>query len=87
MFDALIISLLDSDAQKGIFKKDLAKKLNISSDCLRDIWIESAILDGVVQQYLYVLYTGRINKSNLMKLDFAFIEDSCIVFEIGDIIL
>ena len=87
MFDSLVISLLDSDAQKGIFKKDLAKKLNVTSDCLRDIWIESTILHGVVQQYLYVMYSGRINKSNLMKLDFAFIEDSCIVFEIGDTIL
>ena len=87
MLDSLIISLLDSDAQKGLFKKELSKKLNISSDCLGEIWIESRIIHGIVQQYLYVLYSGRINKSNLMNVDFAFIEDSCIVFEIGDTIL
>lgn len=87
MFDSLIISLLDSDAQKGIFKKELSNKLDIPVTHLGDVWIESVVNNGVVHQYLYVLYDGRIRKSNLIGLDFAFIENSCIVFEIGDTIL
>lgn len=87
MFDSLVISLLDSDAQKGIFKKDLAKKLDIPLICLGEIWIESVINNGVVHQFLYVQFSDKIHKENLMKLDFAFINDNCIVFEIGDTIL
>ena len=87
MFDSLIISLLDSDAQKGLFKKELAEKLDIPLICLGEIWIESVVNNGVVHQYLYVQFFDEIYKKNLMKLDFAFIEDSCIVFEVGDTIL
>ena len=87
MFDSLIISLLDSDAQKGLFKKELAEKLDIPLICLGEIWIESVVNNGVVHQYLYVQFFDEIYKKNLMKLDFVFIEDNCIVFEIGDTIL
>ena len=87
MFDSLVISLLDSDAQKGIFKKELAKTLNIPVTHLGDMWIETEITNGVIQQYLYVQYNDKIDKDNLMEVDFESIRNSCIVFEIGDTIL
>lgn len=87
-FDNLIISLLDSDAMKGCFKKELGRLLNVPVVCISDIWLESTIHDGVVTQELYVAFIdAKISKDDLMKLPFKHIYENCIVFEVGDTIL
>lgn len=87
-FESLVISLLDSDAMKGCFKKELSKKLNISSDCISDIWLQTTLTDGVASQEVYVaLVDAKINKTDLMKLPFKAIYENCIVFEVGDTII
>ena len=87
-FDSLVISLLDSDAMKGCFKKEIAKILNIPVVCISEIWLETNLIDGVVRQEVYVaLIDATIRKENLMKLPFKAIYENCIVFEVGDSIL
>ena len=49
-FDSLVISLLDSDAMKGCFKKELCKVLDVQMECITDIWLKTIINDGVVSQ-------------------------------------
>ena len=87
-FDSLIISLLDSDAMKGCFKKELGKMLNVPVDCITDIWLETTITDGVASQILKVAFIDiEISKENLMKLPFKSIYENTIIFEVGDTIL
>lgn len=87
-FDSLIISLLDSDAMKGCFKKELAKMLSVETDCITDCWLQSDIIDGVVSQELYISFIdAKIMKENLMKLPFKAIYENCIIFEVGSTIL
>ena len=87
-FDNLIISLLDSDAMKGCFKKELGKLLNVSLDCITDVWLESTLVDGVAMQELKVAFVdAKINKKDLMELPFKYIYENCIVFEVGDVML
>lgn len=87
-FDSLVISLLDSDAMKGCFKKELAKALNISVDCISDVWLETELVNGVASQELHVaLIDAKITKKDLMDLPFKAIYENVIIFEVGDIIL
>ena len=87
-FDSLVISLLDSDAMKGCFKKELATKLNVPIKCITDIWLESKLVDGVINQVLKVSFVDvEIKKSDLMKLPFSCIYENCIVFDVGDTII
>ena len=87
-FESLVISLLDSDAMKGVFKKELAKILNIPVVCINDVWLETNLVDGVAVQEVYVAFIDvEIKKEDLMKLPFKCIYENCIVFEVGDTIL
>lgn len=87
-FDNLVISLLDSDAMKGCFKKELGKLLNVPLDCITDVWLESTLVDGVAMQELKVAFVdAKINKKDLMELPFKYIYENCIVFEVGDVML
>ena len=87
-FESLIISLLDSDAMKGCFKKGLSEKLNIPISKIKEIWLETNIVDGVVMQELYVSFIdAKIEKDKLLDLPFKHIYENCIVFEVGDTIL
>lgn len=87
-FDSLIISLLDSDAMKGCFKKELGKMLNVPVECITDIWLQTTLTDGVASQEVFVAFIGaEIKKMDLMKLPFKYIYENCIVFEVGDKIL
>ena len=87
-FDSLVISLLDSDAMKGCFKKELGRILNVPVDCITDIWLETKLVDGVASQVLKVSFIDvEIKKEDLMKLPFKSIYETCIVFEIGDVVL
>jgi len=87
-FDRLVISLLDSNAMKGCFMKELAKLLNIPVVCISDIWLETELINGVASQVLKVaLVDAEISKEDLMKLPFKSIYENCIVFEVGDSIL
>ena len=49
-FENLVISLLDSDAMKGVFKKELSRLLNIPVLCIGDIWLETTLTNGVASQ-------------------------------------
>ena len=87
-FDKLIISLLDSDAMKGCFMKELANLLDIPVVCISDIWLETELNKGVASQVLKVAFVdSEIKKEKLMKLPFKSIYENCIVFEVGDSIL
>lgn len=87
-FDSLVISLLDSDAMKGCFMKELSRLLNIPVVCVTDIWIQTEVTGGVVCQELYVSFVdAKILKKDLMKLPFKYIYENCIVFDVGDTIL
>ena len=87
-FDSLVISLLDSDAMKGCFKKELGKALNIDVSCISDVWLETELIDGVVTQELHVSFIdAKIDKSNLLDLPFKAIYENTIIFEVGDIFL
>lgn len=87
-FDKLVISLLDSEAVKGCFKKELAKSLHIPINTISDVWLESDMVDGLVTQVIKVSFVDvEISKERLMKLDFKSIYENTIIFEVGDIIL
>lgn len=87
-FDNLVVSLLDSDAMKGCFKKELGKILNVPLGSITDVWLESTLVDGVAMQELKVAFVdAKINKKDLMKLPFKYIYENCIVFEVGDVML
>lgn len=87
-FDKLVISLLDSDAMKGCFKKELASKLNLPVICITDVWLQTKLVDGVAMQELYVSFVdNKISREDLMKIPFDYIYENCIVFEVGDTIL
>ena len=87
-FDSLVISLLDSDAMKGCFKKELGKALNIPVVCISDIWLETELINGVASQELHVaLIDAKISKKDLMDLPFKAIYENVIIFEVGDIFL
>lgn len=87
-FDNLVISLLDSDANKGLFIGELCQILNIPKLCIGNIWLETELVNGVVSQELWVsLMDASIKKEDLMRLPFKEIYDNCLVFEVGDTIL
>lgn len=87
-FDSLVVSLLDSDAMKGCFKKELARILNVPIICINEIWLESEIIDGIVNQILKVSFIdAEISKESLMKLPFKSIYENTIIFEVGDMFL
>ncbi|WP_458456494.1 hypothetical protein [Methanobrevibacter sp.] len=87
-FDRLVISLLDSDAMKGCFKKELSLILNIPMNSIDDIWLESELVDGVVCQILKVSFNNvEINKESLFKLPFKSIYMNTLIFEVGDMFL
>lgn len=86
--DSLIISLLDSDAMKGCFKKTLSEQLDIEPSKIKEIWIETNLIDGMARQMLYVSFIdATIRKDKLLDLPFEYIYENCIVFKIGDTII
>jgi hypothetical protein len=87
-FDSLVISLLDSDAMKGAFMKELAKMLNLPVICISEIWMETKLTGGVATQYVVVAFIdAEIKKEDLMKLPFHSIYENTIRFKVGDTIL
>ena len=87
-FDRLVISLWDSEAVKGCFKKELANKLNIPISTISEIWLESELIDGMVIQTVIVSFVDvEISKEKLMKIPFKSIYENTIRFEVGDILL
>ena len=87
-FDELVVSLLDSEALKGCFKKELAKSLHIPVSAISDVWLESEMIDGLVNQVIKVSFIDvEISKDRLCELDFKSIYENTIIFEIGDIFL
>lgn len=86
-FDCLIISLLDSQANIGLFKNELQRILDIPLVCIGDPVLENELVNGVVKQYLCVEIRDKISKENLEQLNFDYYHDGFIVFEIGDTVL
>lgn len=85
--DSLITALIDLDAQMGLFKKELSKKLGISSECIGNPFLKSEMVNGVVKQYVYVKLCDKVSMGKLLSLGFDYFHDGFIVFEIGDIVL
>lgn len=84
----LVISFLDVEANKSLFCKEIAQKLDLESHQIYDVWLESEYLNGSVKQYLFVSFSEKIPKSKLMDLDFDYLDGyGALVFEVGDTIL
>ena len=84
--DNLVVSFLDVEANKSLFRKELAKTLKILPSDI-DVQFVSEYT-GTVHQYIKVGINERLSKDDLMKLDFDFIDKGgYIVFEVGDIVL
>ena len=87
-FDSLVISLIDSDAMKGCFRKELSKELGIPVKNITDVWLETSLTGGVVTQVLKVAFIDvEISKDKLMGLPFKSIYENTLIFEVGDIFL
>ncbi len=87
-FDKLVISLLDSNAMKGCFIKELSEELNIPVECITDVWLETTLIEGVASQILKVSFIdAEISKEKLLNLPFKSIYENTIIFEVGDIFL
>lgn len=87
-FDRLVVSLMDAEAVKGCFKKELAKTLNIHISSITDVWMESEVTDGLVSQVVKVSFIDvEIPKDKLLELPFKSIYENTIIFEVGDIFL
>ena len=87
-FDRLVVSLIDSEAMKGCFKKELAKSLHIPINSIKEVWLESDVIDGLVRQVVKVSFINvEISKERLMELPFKSIYENTIIFEVGDILL
>lgn len=84
--DKLVISFLDLEANKGLFRKDLARKLNIlPSDIEVSFGTEYT---GVVHQYIQVDINETLSKDDLDKIDFDYIDNNGnLIFEVGDVML
>jgi hypothetical protein len=85
--DNLIVSLIDVEANKGLFKRELARKLDVPVELIQDPFIESEQINGVVKQYLYVGLAHKVPISNLLKLDIDYFDNGFLVFDIGDVVL
>ena len=86
--DRLVVSLWDSEAIKGCFKKELAKQLDIPVSTIKEVWLESELIDGVVTQTVVVSFIGvEISKEKLMTLPFKSVYENTIRFEVGDMLL
>lgn len=86
--ERLVISLWDSEAIKGCFKKELADELDIPISAINEVWLESELIDGMVIQTVVVSFIDvEISKNRLMKLPFKSIYENTIRFEVGDILL
>ena len=84
--DNLVISFLDLESNKGIFRKELASKLKILPSDIEVNFVTE--YTGMVHQYIVVTIKENIPKEDLMKLDFDFINEyGDVVFEVGDIFL
>lgn len=85
--DSLIISLLDVEANMGVFKKELSEILDIPLVCIDDPFLKTEIVNGVVRQYLYVGLSDKIPIHKLMQVEFDCFHNGFIVFDIGDTVL
>lgn len=87
-FDRLVISLLDSEAMTGCFKKELAKALNIPVKNITGVWLENDWVNNVATQIIKVSFINvEIPKEKLMELPFKSIYENTIIFEVGDVML
>ena len=87
-FDSLVVSLLDSDALKGCFKKELSEALHIPVTSIDDVWLQTDLIDNIATQTIHVSFNNvEIRRDYLMDLDFKSIYENTIIFEVGDIIL
>lgn len=86
--DRLVISLLDSGAMIGCFKKELSEKLNIDLSCIKEVWLENKVTDGLISQNIHVSFIdAEIKKEDLIKLDFKSIYENTLIFEVGDLFI
>ena len=87
-FDKLVISLLDSEAMIGCFKKELAKALDVPVKNITGVWMETDVVNGVAHQIVKASFVNaEISKNKLLELPFKSIYENTIIFEVGDILL
>lgn len=86
--DSLVVSLLDSEAMIGCFKKELSKALDIPVDTIKEVWLETVLVNNVASQVIKVSFVdAEISKEKLMDLKFKAIYENTIIFEVGDLII
>ena len=85
--DNLITALIDVEANMGLFKKELARRIQVDMSDIDDPFLKSEMVNGVVKQYLYVGLSDKVSMGKLLNLGFEYFEDGFLVFEVGDIVL
>lgn len=83
----LLISLIDVEANKGLFKKEVANKLGLVPSDIYDVWLESEYTNGVVTQYICISFSGKVKKEKLDKFNYSFTDGYNLYIEVGDTIL
>ena len=53
-FDNLVISLIDADANKGLFISELCRILNLPKICVGEIYLNTKLNNGVITQEVCV---------------------------------
>ena len=85
--DNLVVSFLDLEANKILFKRELASLLNLLPSDITYVELESEF-DGVVHQRLRVSVKEQLTLDDLKKIPFSFIDtNGDIIFEVGDVVL
>ena len=85
--DNLITALIDVEANMALFKKELARRIQVDMSDIDDPFLKSEMVNGVVKQYLYVGLSDKVSMGKLLNLGFEYFEDGFLVFEVGDIVL
>jgi hypothetical protein len=85
--DNLFVAFLDMEANKGLFRKELAKLLGLSPHSIGEPFMETELTNGVVKQYILVGIDAKLSQEDIEKIPFDYIEDGYYVFEVGDTVL
>lgn len=84
----LVISFIDVEANKGLFRKELAGILNVSPNLIGEPFFEYHTINGVLKQFIFVDINMDLSKEDLLKIPFTYFDgDGYLVFDAGDVIL
>lgn len=84
----LVISFIDVEANKGLFRKELAGILGIPPNRIGEPFFEYQTINGVLKQFIFVDIDISLSKEDLLKIPFTYFDgNGYLVFDAGDVIL